>query len=211
MTKCKKANELKSLEEIGVSQSTISLMGGDQLSISNVILSARAGRLAEDLAQQMDDPEQANACYLEVYNALNKTGYIRHDFSEYQVSFNWLALVIGAMDGAYDESFADEQSNIYRGLKCFSNEEYERFTGCSETELKILHMTLETVIGDEYGLIKCIFGLQDGICRDIYSIAEILGEEDESVIRNRRDKALDKLIKLFDDSTFKALRAHFDV
>ncbi|MBR2994056.1 hypothetical protein IKF43_01510 [Candidatus Saccharibacteria bacterium] len=211
MTKCKKANELKSFEEIGVSQAVISLMG-DHFPISGVILSARVGTLADDLAQKIEDPDQARNCYLEIQNALNKAGYIRHDFNEYQTSFNWLALIIGAMSGNYDESFTDEQSNIYRGLKYFSNEKYEQFVGTSESIMEALHAALEAALDDEYGLIKCIFGLKDGICRDIYSIAKILGEEDESVIRNRRDKALGKLIAIFDTSIFKtAFCKDFDV
>jgi len=124
MAKCKEVANLKTLEEIGVNRPVCVLM--ESYSIESIVRVARAGNLDSALMEVVGE-EYAKRCYLDIQNALSKAGYLRADLAEYQSSFNMMTFMRAAINGIHDKSFFDEASNIYREVRCFSNEEYENF------------------------------------------------------------------------------------
>ena len=145
----KKAEELNSLDELGLSAKTCSFLSRRFDSIEDVV---KEGRVAA--FEQRKSSEYKCKWQAEVVPALNDASFIR-PADDFIMTFNVAHL--------YETVYQDLKDNFITSIKQLSNREYESFIGISDYGISCLKSSLADQLSDlGYKVICLCFGLEDG-------------------------------------------------
>ena len=171
----RRACTLKSIEELGLSDRTYSYV--KDVAPEELVFLARTS-----------PPEVRGKCvasYKELMDAMNKAGFIRHDFS--RLSF--------ALGRFYKDIYPYSSENEVCGLFSFrSNKQYEEYVNYTEEQIDKVCYALDRVLSErEAEVIKLRYGLYGkGEAMSLDAIGDYYGFTKEHV-RRILNKALRKL------------------
>ncbi len=171
----RKAKDLKSLDELGLSSKTYSYV--KDVNPEELVFLARTS-----------NPKIRGNCvesYKELMDAIDRAGFIRHDF-------NPLSFAVGRFyKDVYPYSSENEVGSLF-GFE--SNEQYESYKNYDEKEIKGVKNTLDRILSErEAEIIKFKYGLYgDGKPMSLENIGKYYGFSREHV-RKIANKALRKL------------------
>lgn len=191
----RRAETLKSLDELNLSARTKTYLKNRFNSLDEIVFEGRL--MAHELANHPERVDARKKSILELANALDVAGFIRHDINEHSFAICWLyAAIFGTRE--IPSSLKDFR-NIFGGKdgiqydeSRIGNERYESFKNPVEELEDVKHSLEISLTGKEAEVIICRFGIADGKAHTLEEVATRFNVTRER-IRAIEAKALRKL------------------
>lgn len=191
----KKAETLECLEELEISAKTIKLLNDRFNSLDEIIWHGRY--MSYIYASYPKITQRNDKSAIELINALDSAGYIRHDISAKSFCINRLYRKVFEdvidTDEAPDDFYnlCIDEKNVYNYR--MGNEKYEKYINPTDGQISIVKNSLQNDLAKtEYMVLAYEMGFEDGFTHNLQEISEHINAT-RRVVRQVETKALRKL------------------
>lgn len=171
----RKAETLKSLDELNMPKRAKTYLTGKFDSLDEIIWYGR--KMSYIYTCYPEDAKKSRKSTLELINALDEAGFIRHDIN-FCIGRLYRIVFMGTTDivtmPAYFDDFcetvekASNSETIYHVDYCMGNEKYESFEKPIDEQLNVVKWSLLTRLTErEYKVIAYRLGFEDGISHSL--------------------------------------------